>query len=87
MSQKFKRTLDTSQADCRFVEEFERQVAMLAGMVHEAIEVTPTYLRSPIMRKLLSDKAREVAGLLRPLRGRLAADNPGEDLKPIPGDP
>lgn len=68
--------------DAEYLDTFSEQVAMLTGMVNEIIVQEPRMLLSPVMRRLLSDKAAEVEALHGPLRGRLVVDNLGGPLKP-----
>jgi len=77
-----RRYCDVCQADVKFLERFNDQVAMLTGMVQEIIEGEPQMILSPVMRRLLVDKAKEVESLHAPLRRRLCVDNPGNPLEP-----
>ncbi len=77
-----RRTCDVCQADLKFLERFNEQVQMLTGMVKEIIEDEPRMILSPVMRRMLADKAKEVESLHAPLRQRLCVDNPGKPLEP-----
>lgn len=79
-----KRTCDVCSEDLAFVERFNEQVRMLTGMVKEMVVDEPRVLLSPVMRRLLADKAAEVESLHAPLRHRMVVDNPGEPLQPAP---
>lgn len=81
-SDRSKRICDVHSDDVEFLKLFNEQVQMLTGMVKEIIEDEPKLLFSPVMRKLLADKAKEVNSLHGPLLHRLCVDNPGEPLKP-----
>jgi hypothetical protein len=79
-----KYTVDMSDEDRKFVEKFDEQVGMLAGMVHEMIKVNPTYVLSPVLRKSLHDKATEVEGMRMAVHNKLCVDNlPKYPLKPV----
>ena len=77
-----RRICDVHPDDVKLLERFNEQVQMLTGMIKEIIEDEPRMLLSPVMRRMLSDKAKEVESLHSPLRMRLCVDNPGEPLKP-----
>jgi hypothetical protein len=80
-----RRICETGPEDEQFLNNFSEQVAMLTGMVKEIIEEEPRMLLSPVMRRMLADKAREVESLHAPLRGRLVVDNPGQPLQRFGG--
>lgn len=73
------RMIDTHPDDEKLLETFNHEVWMLYGMVGEMME-DPKMLLSPVMRRMLADKAAAVASLHQPIRNRLAVDNPGEPL-------
>lgn len=79
---KIQQTVATSEADRKYIREFENLVATLVGLVIEAHEITPAMLLSPNVRKVLAEKAKQVGRHLGPIRTRLVADNLNEDLKP-----
>ena len=78
---KIKQTIDTSVSDREFVANFDKQLAMLTGMVEEMFVENKHCLLSPVMRQLMADKGREVNAIRQKLAGRLCADNPGENFK------
>jgi hypothetical protein len=75
-----KRTCDVQDEDIEFLKKFEEEISSLSGMVEEMIVETPAILLSPVMRKLLVEKARLVAAMHDRVRYRLCIDNPGEPL-------
>lgn len=77
-----RRMCDVCHADLKLLERFNEQVQMLTGMVKEIIEDEPRMILSPVMRRMLADKAKEVESLHAPLRQRLCVDNPGKPLEP-----
>jgi hypothetical protein len=80
--ERIKLTIDTCQSDRNFVKKFEEEVRTLAGLVIEAVEENPTYLLSPLMRKMLADHAKKTKESLDQLvcKGGLSFDNPGKSL-------
>lgn len=80
-STKIKQTIVTSQSDRKYIENFERQVDMLCGMVKEMFTENKVMLLSPVLRELIANKGREVDEMRKQLHGRLCADNLGEDFK------
>ncbi len=81
MTMKISQMVDTSTQDREWVEKFEHQVGMLAGMVIEMAEDNKQLLLSPVFRELLVDKAKLVKGLLSRVHRKLVVDNPGNDLE------
>lgn len=77
-----RRICNVHAEDVKFLAKFNEQLQMLTGMVKEIIEDEPRMILSPVMRRMLADKAKEVESLHAPLRQRLCVDNPGKPLEP-----
>lgn len=74
--------LDSQEGDREFLDNYEEQVKMLAGLVIEAVEENPQYLLSPILRKVMIDKAKEVQRIRSKFAGEeIYVDNCGTPLK------
>lgn len=73
--------INFNEEDSAYLERFEDNLEMLCGMVTEMFEVDTRLLLSPVMRRLLVEKAELVGRLHGPLRYRLRVDNPGPPLK------
>ena len=67
---------DFQDKDREFLEEFEKELRSLTGMVEEMFVTTPAILLSPIYREMMAEKARHV----HRMQTRLVIDNPGEPL-------
>lgn len=76
------RTIDYNPEDVQYLDRFSDELAMLTAMVREILVDEPKLLLSPVMRRVLSDKAALVESLHSPLRKLLAVDNLGDPLKP-----
>jgi hypothetical protein len=79
---KTKRTVDTCEDDQQFVRWLEEQITSLCGCVIEATRTTPQLLLSQSMRELLAEKAERVQANFLKIKGRIAVDNPGQDISP-----
>lgn len=77
-----KRTCDVHEEDQKLLEKYDEAVWMLTGMVEEAFVTNQTYLLSPVLRKAIRDKGREVDGMRVVLHNKLCVDNPGDPLVP-----
>jgi hypothetical protein len=75
-----RRTCDIQNGDEKWVEEFEHQIDMLCGMVHEMMVEDKVMLLSPVMRELLIEKAKLVLEKARLVRRRIVIDNLGPPL-------
>lgn len=71
---------DTCDEDQAFLEKYNEQVDMLYGMVQEMVRESTHLLLSPVMRRMLAEKADEVQSMHRPLRMRLRIDNPCDPI-------
>ncbi len=81
MSKHYRRTIDVNKEDVELLERFIESVKMLTGLTEEAFVTNKTYLLSPILRKIIADKGREVDKLCGKLSLKLCVDNPGEPIK------
>jgi len=75
-----KNICDVQQGDAVWVRDFEHDIEMLCGMVQEAFVENKLYLLSPVLRELMAEKGRKVAGKLSSVKGRLHVDNSGNPL-------
>ena len=73
--------IDESTEDVAYVQHFAEQLDMLIGMVNEILVDNPQMLLSPVMRNLLSEKAKNVKSIWRPMKGRIHVDNPCQPLQ------
>jgi hypothetical protein len=74
------RHIDEQPEDVKFLKQFNDDVDSLAGCVIEMLETTPQMVLSPVMRKLIVDKAKEVKAQHGPLKLHLCVDNPSKPL-------
>ena len=74
------RICSVQEGDCKFVKTFEEELEMLVGMVDEMFTTTPSTLLSPVLRRLIVEKALLVKQLHGKIQGRIVVDNPGEPL-------
>lgn len=81
MTKKVRQTIDTSEADRKYVARFEEAVKDLCDGCVEMMETNPSFLLSPVFRKMMADSARRVREMADRLSNRLRADNPGEDFQ------
>ena len=77
---KSKRICDVNTHDEKFAETFLHQVNSLSEMVIEMMEDNKGLVLSPVFRRMLADKAREVENMRAKLTYRLVIDNPGDPL-------
>lgn len=76
-----RRVCDIQDGDEAWVAKFEDEIQMLTGMVLEMMEENRQLVLSPVMRRLLADKARLVDQIHGKVRGRIVVDNPAEPLQ------
>ena len=74
------RHIDETPQDKEFLRQFNEDVYSLAGCVIEMLETTPSLVLSPVLRKLVLDKAKDVQAQHGPLKMHLCVDNPGDPL-------
>jgi hypothetical protein len=77
-----RRHCDCHPSDEKYLEKFQEELNMLTGMVREMLVENKQLLLSPVMRKMLEDKAALVRSMHLPLRNKLVVDNPGTPLIP-----
>lgn len=83
MTKTNKRTIhcETCDEDEDFLNEYQKAVEMLYGMVIEMMTENPATVLSPLFRKMLADKAREVKSMHDPLSLYMRVDNLGNPIK------
>lgn len=80
--QRRRQTIDTSNHDDEFIEETLKELDMLCGLVEEMMETDPRLLLSPLFRRVLRDKGREVGKRVSILSlYRMYSDNLHETYK------
>lgn len=82
-SKRLNKTIDYYKEDEEFLGLFLDDVYMLAGMAIEMMETNPQTLLSPIFRKSLADRARQVQSRLLPLKDVLAINSLEDPLKAV----
>lgn len=74
------RRVDVQDGDEKWVEGFEYDIEMLAGLVEEMFVENKAALLSQTFRHLIRDRGRLVMEKLRMVKGRIAIDNLGKPL-------
>ena len=69
-------TCDVQDGDREWTKRFEEALSDLVGLVEESFESKPVVLLSPVLRKMVRDKARQVGAMYQKISGRIVVDNP-----------
>lgn len=73
-------TVDESEEDQKFVEQFIIDLDMLLGITKEMFVENKAMLLSPYLRQCIIDKAKAVKGRWDQIKTRVHVDNPTKPL-------
>ncbi len=82
-----RQTIDVQPGDRDWVDEFAKQIDMLASMAIEMMETNRSTVLSQVFRQMLAEKAKLVLGMVQKVKPFLCVDNLHEPLSLSPWKP